>query len=104
MAIVSSTFLTYERYLIDWPKWFVDKYKDYVIVQNGILAPACSFKRYGGACEYLVQDIQKAIDWQNMGSLKNYFILFCDDKGDFETVMIYEDEIVSSRVTLEDVD
>lgn len=104
MAIVESTFLNYARHLIEWPQWFIDKYKGYVIVQNGILAPACAFKRYGGTCEFLVQDIQKAIDWQKIGSLKNYFILFCDDNGEFETVMIYEDTIVSSRVTLEDVE
>lgn len=92
-----STFTT-ECYSIEWPDWFVEKYKEWVHFpgdRKGSISSSTEGKTYG-IFEDLHSDIQKVIDWEWLSPL-NFVLVYLHECGGITRCQIERDRIVWSE-------
>lgn len=91
-----STFVS-QDYDIDWPEWFVDKYKDTVHFtesKSGVICSKSEGKTYGVFSELEI-DIQNAIDWNSHNI--PFVIVWLHECGGITRVQIEQGEIKFSE-------
>jgi hypothetical protein len=88
-----STFTTSD-YNIKWPEWFFEKYKERVLFSNehiGAISSKGESKHYTSE---LVDDIQKAIDWNEIHDGINFILVYLHECGGITRCEINRDSIM----------
>lgn len=90
-----SVFIS-EDIAIQWPDWFIDKYRYELHVDTGKTGSFHSpyeIKIYKEGMENFPSDIQKAIDWDSMPYLKQFLVIFLHECGGITRLHITKDSI-----------
>ncbi len=94
-----STFITEDWGILNWPEWFIEKYKHSItfnVDNNGAIASKHENKYYGHWSD-LCGDIQKCIN-ENKEVLENnlfpFILIWLHECGGIDKVQIYPDKII----------
>jgi hypothetical protein len=87
-----STFAFDDRRQIEWPSWFIEKYKG-ILDFEGVLSARYEAKTYGSFKD-LPEDIRKAVDWSKLDQLVLVYLHEC---GGITRCQIREDGIKLSE-------